>query len=119
MFVPVDGRMLTFYKLRFNNMKKTLIPEDNSVESIKSRERIIREFYREWKEKNPALIQKGTLADASVFAPTAWRWFTFSCDAMRAGTWHTPYTSACHDLCSGRKVTNNYSKSQTLGIFFI
>ena len=35
-------------------MKKTLIPEDNSIESIRVRERIIREFYREWKEKNPS-----------------------------------------------------------------
>ena len=35
-------------------MKKTIIPEDNSVESIKVRERIIRYFYREWKEKNPS-----------------------------------------------------------------
>ena len=35
-------------------MKKTLIPEDNSVESIRVRERIIRDFYREWKEKNPS-----------------------------------------------------------------
>lgn len=35
-------------------MKKTIIPEDNTVESIKIRERIIRDFYREWKEKNPS-----------------------------------------------------------------
>lgn len=35
-------------------MNKTIIPEDNSVESIKLRERIIRDFYREWKEKNPS-----------------------------------------------------------------
>lgn len=35
-------------------MKKTIIPEDNSIESIKIRERIIRDFYREWKEKNPS-----------------------------------------------------------------
>ena len=35
-------------------MKKTIIPEVNSVESIKIRERIIRDFYREWKEKNPS-----------------------------------------------------------------
>jgi hypothetical protein len=34
-------------------MNKTLIPEDNSIESIKARERIIRDFYREWKEQNP------------------------------------------------------------------
>lgn len=30
------------------------IPEDNSIESIKARESIIREFYRMWKEKNPS-----------------------------------------------------------------
>ena len=35
-------------------MNKTIIPEDNSVESIKVREHIIRDFYREWKEKNPS-----------------------------------------------------------------
>ena len=35
-------------------MKNTMIPEDNSVESIKVREQIIREFYHEWKEKNPS-----------------------------------------------------------------
>ena len=35
-------------------MNKTLIPEDNSVESIKIREKIIRDFYREWKEQNPS-----------------------------------------------------------------
>lgn len=35
-------------------MDKTLVPEDNSIESIKVRERIIREFYREWKEHNPS-----------------------------------------------------------------
>ena len=29
-------------------MNKTLIPEDNSIESIKIREKIIRDFYREW-----------------------------------------------------------------------
>ena len=31
-----------------------MIPEGNSVEEIKVREQIIREFYREWKEKNPS-----------------------------------------------------------------
>ena len=35
-------------------IKNTLIPEDNSIESIKKRENIIRDFYREWKEKNPS-----------------------------------------------------------------
>lgn len=31
----------------------TQIPKDDSLESIKVREGIIREFYHEWKEKNP------------------------------------------------------------------
>ena len=35
-------------------MNKTLIPEDNSIGSIKTREKIIRDFYREWKEQNPS-----------------------------------------------------------------
>jgi hypothetical protein len=35
-------------------MNKTLIPQDNSIESIKTREKIIRDFYREWKEQNPS-----------------------------------------------------------------
>lgn len=34
-------------------MNKTLIPVDNSIESVKTREKIIRDFYREWKEQNP------------------------------------------------------------------
>lgn len=35
-------------------MEKTFIPDDNSLESIKMREKIIRDFYREWKEQNPS-----------------------------------------------------------------
>lgn len=31
-----------------------MIPEGNSVEDIKQREQIIRNFYRDWKEKNPS-----------------------------------------------------------------
>ena len=31
-----------------------MIPKGNSVEEIKLREEIIREFYRNWKEKNPS-----------------------------------------------------------------
>ena len=34
-------------------MNETIIPEDNSIESIKKREQIIRDFYREWKDQNP------------------------------------------------------------------
>ena len=32
----------------------TMIPERNSIEAIRVREQIIREFYKEWKEKNPS-----------------------------------------------------------------
>ena len=35
-------------------MNEIHIPEDNSIESIKTREKIIRDFYREWKELNPS-----------------------------------------------------------------
>ena len=31
-----------------------MIPQGNSLEEIKIRERIIRDFYREWKERNPS-----------------------------------------------------------------
>ena len=31
-----------------------MIPEGNTLDEIKERERIIRDFYREWKEKNPS-----------------------------------------------------------------
>ena len=31
-----------------------MIPEGHTIEDIKKREQIIREFYREWKEKNPS-----------------------------------------------------------------
>ena len=31
-----------------------MIPEGHTIEDIKIREQIIRDFYREWKEKNPS-----------------------------------------------------------------
>lgn len=31
-----------------------MIPAGQTIEDIKTRERIIRDFYREWKEKNPS-----------------------------------------------------------------
>ena len=31
-----------------------MIPEGNTLEDIKQREQIIRDFYREWKERNPS-----------------------------------------------------------------
>ena len=46
------------------------------------------------------------------------RRFTFSCDAMRAGTWHYPYTSTSHGLRSGCKVSINILMFQTFGYFF-
>ena len=30
-----------------------MIPEGNTLDDIKQREQIIRDFYREWKENNP------------------------------------------------------------------
>ena len=38
-----------------------MIPEGNTLDELKERERIIREFYHEWKEKNP-LQRKYNLA---------------------------------------------------------
>lgn len=38
-----------------------MIPKGNTLDEIKERERIIREFYREWKERNP-LQRKYNLA---------------------------------------------------------
>ena len=38
-----------------------MIPEGNTLEDVKQRELIIREFYREWKERNP-LQRKYNLA---------------------------------------------------------
>ena len=34
-------------------LKLNMIPEGNTIEDIKARETIIRDFYREWKIKNP------------------------------------------------------------------
>ena len=31
-----------------------MIPQGNNIADIKEREKIIRDFYREWKEKNPS-----------------------------------------------------------------
>ena len=51
---PSPSTYSTKLTLNLNNMEKTFIPEDNSVASIKIREQIIRDFYREWKERNPS-----------------------------------------------------------------
>lgn len=41
-------------------MNITQIPNDDSLESIKIREGIIRDFYREWKEKMTVGIRRRT-----------------------------------------------------------
>ena len=67
-----------------------MIPEGHTIEDIKTREQIIRDFYREWKEKNPSKrkfntvllqYQASRMKQASrlrclTFAPYAWRRFT-------------------------------------------
>ena len=46
-----------------------MIPEGHTIEDIKIREQIIRDFYREWKEK-------ASQTRCLTFAPYAWRRFT-------------------------------------------
>ena len=58
-YLEVTEILITFadeicITLNFVRMEKAIIPEDNSVESIKVRGQIIRDFYREWKEHNPS-----------------------------------------------------------------
>ena len=55
-----------------------------------------------------------------LFLPlNAWRRFTFSCDAMLAGTSHYPYTSSSHDLLSGCKDRHFSLIFQTFCNFFL
>ena len=35
-------------------MTRAIIPEGNTLDDVKQREQIIRDFYREWKENNPS-----------------------------------------------------------------
>ena len=67
-----------------------MIPEGHTIEDIKKREQIIRDFYREWKEKNPSQrksstvlplypasrMKKASQTRCLTFAPYAWRRFT-------------------------------------------
>ena len=55
-----------------------MIPEGHTIEDIKKREQIIRDFYREWKEKSISVTR------CLTFAPYAWRKFTRCC-VMRCG----------------------------------
>ena len=43
-----------------------MIPEGHTIEDIKKREQIIRDFYREWKEK-------ASQTRCLTFVPYAWR----------------------------------------------
>ena len=127
-------------------MKKTLIPEDNSIESIKVRERIIREFYREWKEKNPSqrkfnlslkeyinirmvsivetsehaapIIRKGILLDA-LFLPQQ-RGGGLHFHVMLCGrglsTTHTHRPLTAYVL--GAKIRTFFESAMTLPVFF-
>ena len=58
--------------------KFKMIPEGNTIEDIRARETIIRDFYREWKIKNPSQrkynlslkgMKKRHLSMPSFFAP--------------------------------------------------
>ena len=72
-----------------------MIPEGHTLEDIKKREHIIRDFYREWKEKSISdeILNFCPLCVAEVY--------TLRCDAMQAGTsrypLHRPATTYC--LC--------------------
>ena len=76
-----------------------MIPEGHTIEDIKKREQIIRDFYREWKEKSISneMLNFCPLCVAEVYA--------LRCDAMRAGTSHYPlhrptttYYLCCKDM---------------------
>ena len=56
-----------------------MIPEGHTIEDIKKREQIIRDFYREWKKKASHVSVK-----CLTFTPYAWWRFT-PCGVMRCG----------------------------------
>ena len=72
-----------------------MIPEGHTIEDIKKREQIIRDFYREWNEKSISneMLNFCPLCVAEVYTPRR--------DAMQAGTsrypLHRPTTTYC--LC--------------------
>ena len=61
-----------------------MIPEGHTIEDIKKREQIIRDFYRELKEKSISdeMLNFCPFCVAEVY--------TLRCDAMLAGTSHYP-----------------------------
>ena len=70
-----------------------MIPEGHTIEDIKKREQIIRDFYRELKEKS--------ISDEMLnFCPLCVaEGYTFWCDAMRAGTSHYPLHRPATTYC--------------------
>ena len=60
MFRTISARIIVLLQTDFKQ-HQFMIPEGNTLDEIKERERIIREFYHEWKEKNP-LQRKYNLA---------------------------------------------------------
>ena len=78
-----------------NVNKQIMIPEGHTIEDIKKREQIIRDFYREWKKKSISrqceMLNFCPVCVAEVYA--------LRCDAMRAGTsrypLHRPTTTYC------------------------
>ena len=69
-----------------------MIPAGHTIEDIKTRERIIRDFYRELKEKSIS-NEMLNFCVAEVYA--------LRCDAMRAGTSHYPLhrPTTTYNLC--------------------
>ena len=63
-----------------NVNEQIMIPEGHTIEDIKKREQIIRDFYREWKKKKASHVRVKCL----TFTPYAWRRFT-PCGVMRCG----------------------------------
>lgn len=78
-----------------NVNEQIMIPEGHTIEDIKKREQIIRDFYREWKKKSISrqceMLNFCPLCVVEVYA--------LRCDAMRAGTsrypLHRPTTTYC------------------------
>ena len=75
-----------------------MIPEGHTIEDIKKREQIIRDFYREWKKKSISrqceMLNFYPLYVVEVYA--------LRCDAMRAGTSRYPLhrpTTTYYYLC--------------------
>ncbi len=97
-----------------------MIPEGHTIEDIKKREQIIRDFYREWKEKSISneMLNFCPLCVAEVYALRR--------DAMRAGTSHYPlhHPTTTYYLCCTRyavflNLQNSHKTAGTLWVFHL